>query len=86
MRWLLTFFRSVHENRQLRRETADLRRQNFELVDQMRSIEWRLAMVRSLAVDVHAAHAIAFGALAAARVEPCVSSAIRHQLQWAKRP
>lgn len=51
------------------------------LVDQMQQIEWRLAMCRSLAHDVAAAHANAFDALQTAGTEPFMSSASRYAIK-----
>jgi hypothetical protein len=51
------------------------------LVDQLRQIEWRLAMCRSCAVDVNAAHAIAFEALAEHGAEPWMDSASRYAIK-----
>lgn len=51
------------------------------LLDQMRQIEWRLAMCRSCAVDVNIAHSIAFKALDRHGVEPAMSSASRYQIE-----
>ncbi len=51
------------------------------LLDQMRSIEWRLAMCRSCAVDVNAAHAVAFDTLSQFGVEPSMSSASRYTVK-----
>ena len=48
------------------------------LTDELRQIEWRLAMCRSCAVDVNSAHAIAFGALHRLGAEPCMSSSSRY--------
>lgn len=51
------------------------------LLDQMRQIEWRLAMCRSCAVDVNIAHSIAFKALDQHGVEPAMSSASRYAVE-----
>lgn len=51
------------------------------LTDQLKQIEWRLAMCRSCAVDVNAAHAIAFEALLRLGSEPYMSSASRHNIE-----
>ncbi len=48
------------------------------LVDQVQQIEWRLAMCRSCAHDVAAAHAIAFDVLQKAGAEPFMNSASRY--------
>lgn len=53
----------------------------FALLDQMRQIEWRLAMCRSCAVDVSIAHSIAFRALDSQGVEPAMSSASRYAIE-----
>jgi hypothetical protein len=61
--WAVRMWRRPGRLTVLSRELEELGRSRAELIDQLRQVEWHLAMCRSTAHDVHSAHAIAGRAL-----------------------